>query len=844
MNIVLDSIVIFDDVQNQVLSPLSTVICAYNELSVNLPTSSSLYNYTLFDAFAGTPLGGSFVGNANGGALTVKAPNPSDPLVGRVDLVNAIVRYTNIQSGCSYQLPDTSKITIRNFYGGPFVTKGTPFTAVYAAGTKLNPDGAKIGDQMVYSFVPPSGFANSDYGTNWTIINTSVKTPLGNVPMSSAVFAPAGAGNATYTLSPALADVDSTFILSATVRLLPSNCDSVITRYIKVTSAPATSFTNASDSVCLGASIYFTNTTTFLPNTAPLTYLWEFGDGTIATTKDGNKTYPYDRAPGLYTVKLTAYNNAGVFSTMTKQIRVLGVPATAFTNGIACGAANIQFTNNTTGAVSYVWTSKLNGVTKATSTLTDPLFNFPISDTLYSVTLRATDVLGCFRDSTSGVFSFAQPVAAFIVTNHCLGVRATFTNNTTISSGVNGRVNTFGSEWDFGNGQTGLSNSPVYTFPAEGTFTVKLKTTSNYGCVDSTSKVVTVYDKPRAGFTAGIACQGAVVALNNNTTYSGAPNKVIYNWNFGDFTPISTDFAPVKSYGVLGTYTIRLVAQDTINNCSDTTTKTVEVNERPLALWAILSTGGCEKTPLDFVNGSIPPVGQTLTYNWAFGDGQTSTATNPTNTYATANAGVKYAVSLTATTNKGCFDTKTDSILVAPSPTPTFLVDVVSCNTLGFTPTAGFGQYTWDFGDAPPVVRPDGRQTNVYQTKGIHKVTLTVTTTVGNCVGSFTDSSENTRTTCTIGMDELFASKFNLSVYPNPFDDAANISYNLTSTEDVTVTVYDLVGRNVAQVKHANQSAGNHTVKLDESTFKSTSSIYMVRIQIGEDVITKQLLRK
>lgn len=844
MNIVLDSIVIFDDVQNQVITPATKVICAYNELEVNLPTSSSLYTYTMFDAFAGTPLGDGFVGNANGGSLAVKAPNPSNPFIGRVDSVYAIIRYTNNLSGCSYQLPDTSKQFIRNFYGGPFDTKGTPFTAVFAAGTKLNPDGAKIGDVMQYSFVPPSGFTNTDYGTNWTILNTSVKTPLGNIPMSSAVFAGATpGGNATYTLNPALADVDSTFILSVTYRLLPSNCDSIITRYIKVTSAPATAFTNASDSVCLGASIYFTNTTTFLPNTAPITYLWEFGDGTIATTKDGNKTYAYDKAPGLYTVKLTAYNNAGVFSTVTKQIRVLGVPATSYSNSIACGTDSIQFTNNTTGAVSYLWTSRLNGVTQATSTLTAPKFNFPISDTLYAVTLRATDVLGCFKDSTAGVFSFAKPVASFTVTNHCLGVRATFNNSTTISSGVNGRVNTFGSEWDFGNGQTGLSNSPVYTFPANGTFTVKLKTTSNYGCTDSATKVVTVFDKPRAGFTAGIACQGAVVSLNNNTTYSGAPNKTVYNWNFGDFTPISTDFAPVKSYGVLGDYTIRLVAMDTVNNCTDTATRLVSVNERPLTLFGALN-GGCVGSAINFANGSIPPVNQTLTYLWAFGDGATDTATNANHAYASANSGVKYAVSLTSTTNKGCSDTKVDSVLVEPSPIVTFTTDSVNCSTRGFTPSPlGLKEYVWNFGDGTISNSGSSRVTNQYQTKGKHIVTLTATSNNG-CKGVKIDSSDNTKTWCTIGLNDLFVSKFNLSVYPNPFENAANIAYNLTSAQDVTVTVYDLVGRTVAQVKHTNQSAGNHTVVLDESAFNSTSAMFMVRIQIGEDVITKQLLRK
>jgi hypothetical protein len=99
-------------------------------------------------------------------------------------------------------------------------------------------------------------------------------------------------------------------------------------------------------------------------------------------------------------------------------------------------------------------------------------------------------------------------------------------------------------------------------------------------------------------------------------------------------------------------------------------------------------------------------------------------------------------------------------------------------------------------------------------------------------------------THCTIGMDELFASKFNLSVYPNPFEVTANISYNLNERQDVTINVYDMLGRVVSENKYTSQSVGNHTVKLDETKFLGTSAMYMVRIQIGEDVVTKQLVRQ
>lgn len=833
MNIVLDSVVIFDDVLSLPVTPLNNTICAYNPLSLNIPSSSANYAYRLVNTATGLDMGPEIVGN--GGPLSITGPNPNNIFSGVVDSASLVVGYRNTLSGCTFSLNDTAKVNIKVFHDGPFIAKGAPFTGVFSAGTPSNPDGSGLSNVLTYDFIPPSQLTNASYGTAWTVVGTSVKTVSG-IPLSSAVFSvPAGGNNAKYVLTPSLPDADSVFILTATVRLLPTNCDSVITRYIKVVSAPTTTFTTASDSVCQGATIHFTNTTTFLPNTGPLTYLWEFGDNTIATTKDANKIYL--ASPGLITVKLTAYNNAGVFSSATRQIRILERPVSAFTSGLACGADLIQFTNTTTGGISSIWTTRLNGQVKATSTLDNPQFSFAISDTLYDVTLRSTNTLGCIKDTTIGVFSFSKPVAGFTVANHCLGKTATFVNNTTIAPGINGRVNTFGSEWDFGNGQQGLSNNPVYSFPNAGTYTVKLKVTSNYGCTDSSTYSVTVNDKPVAGFDAGVACQDKVVSLNNTTSYTGPSSKVLYAWDFGDLTT-STDVNPVKTYLSLQSFNVKLVVHDTVNFCYDSIVKVIQVNENPVALMAV--NNGCVDAPIAFGNGSIIPPGQTLTYSWSFGTTPPSTSTdvNPTHTYTGPG---RYPIVLTATTNKGCSDAVRDTVSVLSKPSASFTSVNPNCSTWVFTPgNKGNAGYRWDFGDGTIRNSGDEDQSNVYQTKGSHKVKLTVTN-INGCTG--TDSA-SVSTACTIGMDEAFIAKFNLSVYPNPFDDVANISYNLNEKQDVTISVYDMLGRAVEEIKSVNQGVGNHTIKLDESKFNGTSGVYMVRIQIGDDVVTKQLMHQ
>jgi PKD repeat protein len=609
LNIVLDSIVIFDDILNENVTPAINTICAYDQLTLSIPNSSPNYAYKLINPLAlpaPTDLSAEVIGN--GGPLNITGPNPNNLFSGVVDNISVQVAYRNILSGtCKSVMDDTSNITINVFHGGPFLVKGAPFTGVFNAGTPAEPDGAGLTATLNYDFIPPSGLTNAEYGTKWTIVNASVKTES-DVPLSGAVFsAPGGGNNAKFAINPSAPDADSVFIIKATIRFLPSNCDSTIIRYLKVVSAPVTLFETVSDSVCQGATFILTNNTTFLPSTGPLTYLWEFGDGTISTTKNASKIYL--AAPGIYTVKLTAFNNTGVFSSATKQMTVLGRPLSSFTSGLACGADSIDFTNTTTGgAISYLWTNRLNGQVKGTSSLTNPKFSFQLADTLYNVTLRATNTIGCFKDTTIGVFSFSKPVAAFTVADHCLGNPAVFVNNSTIAPGQAGRVNTFGSDWEFGNGSIGLSNSPVYTYPAAGNFTVKLRVTSNFGCQDSIETSVIVHGKPVAGFTAGVACQDEVVVLNNTTTYTPL-NKVVYAWDFGDLTT-SSDLNPVKTYGSLGSFTVKLVAHDTVNFCYDTTTAIIEVNEKPEARFDV--TDGCVGTPIAFRNGSLPPAGQTI----------------------------------------------------------------------------------------------------------------------------------------------------------------------------------------------------------------------------------------
>jgi PKD repeat protein len=149
--------------------------------------------------------------------------------------------------------------------------------------------------------------------------------------------------------------------------------------------APAAAF-GSTTPVCLGVPMAFTNTTT---GTAPIAYLWAFGDSGTAT--DTNPIHLY-AAAGIYTVTLDASNDFGA-SQATAQVEVMPLPLADFTfvaNGLV-----VTFTNASQNATSYLWAFG-DGIT---STLANPVHTYAAGT--YTVTLTVTGVCGTNEMSTA-----------------------------------------------------------------------------------------------------------------------------------------------------------------------------------------------------------------------------------------------------------------------------------------------------------------------------------------------------------------------------------------------------------------------------------------------------------
>ncbi|MEM3342641.1 MAG: PKD domain-containing protein [Thermoplasmata archaeon] len=154
---------------------------------------------------------------------------------------------------------------------------------------------------------------------------------------------------------------------------------------------------------------------------------------------------------------------------------------------------------------------------------------------------------------------------------------------------------------------------------------------------------------PVANFTADITNGTAPLAVSfTSTSYDPDGIIVSYFWNFGDGNS-STLQKPNHTFTTPGNYTVKLTVIDN-NGANSTANLTVRVLALPLASFTTNTTTGAAPLAVRFTSNSTDPDGSIVSYQWYFGDGNTSTVQNPTHTYLTPG---NYPVSLTVEDQSG-----------------------------------------------------------------------------------------------------------------------------------------------------------------------------------------------
>ncbi|MFM7017121.1 MAG: gliding motility-associated C-terminal domain-containing protein [Bacteroidota bacterium] len=397
------------------------------------------------------------------------------------------------------------------------------------------------------------------------------------------------------------------------------------TLYVTINPIPSTSAITGNNAICVGDSATYS-----VINTTGSTYSWNISGGTFNGISTSNSTTATMTTVPSAVVSVQETNNYGcIGTTVTYNVTVNALPnADAGTTATICSGTTT--TLNASGGTSYAWTTNS---TLDNLTISNPVAS-PTTTTTYYVLV--TDANGCKKsDSVMVVVNQLPNVTASNSTAICIGSSTTIT-----ASGASNYV------WT---PTTGLSSSTIANPVANPTSTTTYSVvgTDNNGCSNSANTTITVNPLPIAVVSSGgVICNGGSIAL----TASGGST---YNWSPSTGLNNATIANPIASPTVNTTYTV--IVTDA-NGCTDDDQVTINVNDQPIADFAIdsaVTVIGCQGVEITLINNST----NSLNYEWNFGDGNTTTDANPTHIYA---FGSTINITLIAYNNQ-CSDT-----LVAP----------------------------------------------------------------------------------------------------------------------------------------------------------------------------------
>ncbi len=473
-----------------------------------------------------------------------------------------------------------------------------------------------------------------------------------------------------------------------------------------------------------GAAISFSSAGSSDPDGQPLTYRWDFGDGGTSTQANPNHTYT---TGGTFAVTLRVTDPDDLFDEDTTTATV-NRPPVAEANGPYTGNQGQSIAFSSAGssdpdgdALTYLWTFG-DG---ATSTAANPSHTYATGG-VFSVVLRVTDPDNLFDEDTATATVNRPPVAE-ANGPYAGNEGASISFSSAGSSDPEGQALAY--LWTFGDGTTSTAANPSHAYTPGGAFNVTLRVTDPGGLFSEDTATATV-NRPPVADANGPYTGNEGASISFSSAGSGDPDggAVTYRWNFGDGST-STVANPSHTYATGGVYTVTLVVTDP-GGLTATDLTSATVSGTPVAEANGPYTGNLGQAIAFSSAGSSDPDGQPLTYLWTFGDGTTSTAANPSHTYATG--GVFNAI-LRVTDPGGLFDEDTATATVnrppvaeANGPYAGNQGAPIAFSSAGSSDPEGQAlTYLWTFGDG--TTSTAANPSHAYTPGGTFDVTLRVT---------------------------------------------------------------------------------------------------------------------
>ncbi len=417
--------------------------------------------------------------------------------------------------------------------------------------------------------------------------------------------------------------------------------------------------------VCPGTKVNFWNDSEY----ENIFFTWDFGDGTTSVLRDPKHTF---NNLGTYTVNLIGENYCGGKDTATKIVLI--------NNSIYPNASLMSFpTTLCPGEIVYFFNDQGSEEDLSNSSLNYSIW-YGDGDSLINPTEYTDTTLHIFTHYYDSIGTFNY---LFQLTNTC-GNSSQITGTITVDT-TSGTPYDFTMEgdifhenddfcpydllefyaiggssyfWDFGDGTTSTDIFPQHAYQDTGFYNVSLIISNTCGASDTlySGASITGNNLPDPWFNT----DNYQVCVNDTIHFyygsGGNSDSYLFFWDFDDGTT-STQMNPIHVYSQVGNYMPKLIVT---NGCgSDSSFNQIQVKGPKINFMAD-NTVSFPGSPIHFTNLT----NNAISYSWNFGDGNTSTQTSPTHSYASYGS---YDITLTATGFTGCTDslTLTDYILIS-----------------------------------------------------------------------------------------------------------------------------------------------------------------------------------
>jgi PKD repeat protein len=336
---------------------------------------------------------------------------------------------------------------------------------------------------------------------------------------------------------------------------------------------------------------------------------WDFGDGAVMTGNNlRNPVHTYND-PGIYTVKLIVWNEAGQTLTSAKQvITVVKTPVASFEADPVSGPAPlvVRFTDTSDGTpLRWLWRFGDGRY----STQQNPYYLYE-KPGLYTVTLTVSNRAGSNTTTKPDLIEVTSLPEAGFTANRTSGISPLSVKFTDTSTG-----NPTSWVWKFGDNGTSTQKNPVHVYTLPGTYSVQLTASNNAGTSTETKSgyIVVGYElMAEFEYTTSNSDNTAPLTVAFMDCSTGKPSR--WFWTFGDGYR-STEENPIHTYTRPGLYNITLTV--TGSSGSDSVTKSILVKSPLKAEFVAEPTTG--SAPLT-VRLSDTSIGEPVTRNWIFID--------------------------------------------------------------------------------------------------------------------------------------------------------------------------------------------------------------------------------